>query len=199
MKKLFVLFSFIVLVFGVTGAFTQQATVEKQIVVEEKTKEDKVNELKDIENPKAHFKIELWTDRENATYKIGEEIVFFFKAQRDCRLTLFNIGSSGKVYIIFPNKHQKDNLIKAGKIYRIPPEKAEWFFKAKGPAGKEVVKAIATEEKIDLVQKEYKKPAGIFEEVNEPESKVARDIAIALKLVEAKKWAEAEKVLQVKE
>lgn len=199
MKKLFVLFLVVGLSFWVTGIFAQQSTSEKQIKIEEKKEAGEVDELEDIENPDAGFKVELWTDRKDSVYKVGEEIVFFFKAQKDCRLTLFNIGTSGKVYIIFPNKHQEDNLVKAGKVYRVPAGEAKWVFKASGPAGKELVKAIATLEKTELVSDKDTKPAGVVQEVTAPESQISKDIAIALKPVETKKWAEAAKTLEVKE
>ena len=199
MKKIFVLFLVVGLSFWVTGIFAQQSTSEKQIKIEEKKEAGEVDELEDIENPDADFKVELWTGRKDSVYKVGEEIVFFFKAQKDCRLTLFNIGTSGKVYIIFPNKHQEDNLVKAGKVYRVPAEKARWVFKASGPAGKELVKAIATLEKTELVSDKDTKPAGVVQEVTAPESQISKDIAIALKPVETKKWAEAAKTLEVKE
>ncbi|HDD35810.1 MAG TPA: DUF4384 domain-containing protein [Candidatus Desulfofervidus auxilii] len=182
----------VVLTFGLLAAYAQQATVEKQIKVEEK-----VEGLQEIKNPESGFKVELWTDREDATYKVGDEIVFYFKTNKDCRLTLLNVGTSGKTHIIFPNKYQKDDLVKAGKVYRVPAKDARWVFKAEGPAGIDLVKAIATLEKVALVDKEDLKPAGAVQEVKKPQSELAKDIAISLKPVNEKRWAEAEKIINV--
>lgn len=186
----------IVVVFATAGLYAQQATTQKQIAIEEKV-EQPVEELQDIKNPEAEFKVELWTDREDAKYQVGDEIMFFFKTNRDCRLTLFNVGTSGKVHVIFPNKHQEDNLVKAGTVYQIPSEEAQWVFKAQAPAGVDLVKAIATLEKVDLVAQTDTEPAGEVQEITKPQSQVAKDIAIALKPVETNRWAEAEKVLEV--
>jgi len=194
MRKLAVISLVIVLALGIFTAYAQHVTVEKQIKVEER-----VENLQDIKNPKAEFKIELWTDRKDATYKVGDEIVFYFRTNKDCRLTLINVGTSGKTQIIFPNKYYKDDLVKAGKVYRVPPKEARWFFKAEGPAGIEFVKAIATLEKVALVDKEDLKPAGEVQEVKKPQSELAKDIAIALKPLNEKKWAEAEKIINVTE
>jgi hypothetical protein len=180
-----------ILAFIVAGAFGQAKKVQKRQI--------EIEHIQDIDNPNAGFKVELWTDKKEATYKVGDEIVFSFKTNKDCRLTLFNVATSGKVQILFPNEHQKDNLVKAGATYRIPPKDAKYLFKAQAPAGEDVVKAIATLEKVALVSQSDCKPAGDFQEVTKPESQVARDIGIALKPVDIKRWAEAEKIIKIVE
>ena len=129
---------------------------------------------------------------------MGDPVAFYFKTTKDCRLTLFDVETSGKVHIIFPNKYQKDNLVKAGKDYCIPAKKARWEYRAQAPAGTELVKAIATLEKVTLVKKDEVKPMGPFAEVTKPQQKLARDIAITLKPVDVKKWSEAEKEIKIK-
>jgi len=174
-------------------ARAQQVKAERQIKIVEKQAA-----LKKVKNPDPGFKIKLWTDKKDATYKVGDPVVFYFKATKDCRLTLFNVGTSGKVQILFPNKYQKDNLVKAGKVYRIPAKKARWEYKTQGPAGVDLVKAIATLEKVPLVKEEETKPLGPFAEVKKSSDKLARDLIITLKPVDVKKWSEAEKEIKIK-
>jgi len=189
----------LVLLFTI-GVYAEKAVVEKQITIEEKQKvKENVDELQNIKNPDAGFKIEIWTDREDATYKIGDEVIFYFKTNKDSRLTLLNVGTSGKVYVFFPNKYQKDNLVKAEEVYRFPPEEAKYLFKFKGPAGVELVKAIATLENVTLISHADIKPTGEVQEVTKPQSEIVKDIEVALKPVNTKKWAEAELELIVKE
>lgn len=180
-----------VLVFIVACAFGQAKKAQKRQI--------EIEHIQDIDNPNAGFKVELWADKKDATYKVGDEIVFSFKTNKDCRLTLFNVATSGKVQILFPNEHQKDNLVKAGATYQIPPKDAKYLFKAQAPAGEDVVKAIATIEKVALVSQGDLKPAGAFQEVTKPEAQTARDIGIALKPVDTKRWAEAEKIVKIVE
>jgi hypothetical protein len=170
-------------------AFSQTKKVEKRQI--------EIVHLQDIDNPDAGFKVDLWTDRKDVTYKVGDQIVFSFKSNKDCRLTLFNVSTSSRVQILFPNEHQKDNLVKAGTTYQIPPKDAKYLFKAQGPAGEDVVKAIATLDKVALVNPNDCKPAGIFQEVTKPEAQTAKDIEIALKPIDTKKWAEAEKIIKI--
>jgi len=184
--------------FVAVGAYAEQAATEKQIELEQKPQET-VDELQDIKNPDAGFKVDLWVDRKDATYKVGDEVAFFFKTNKDCRLTLFNVGTSGKVDIFFPNKYQEDNLVKAGEVYRFPPGKAKYLFRLKGPAGVDLVKAIATIDDVPLLAAADVKPEGEVQAVGEPQSELAKDIEIALKPVETKRWSEAEMVLNVQE
>jgi hypothetical protein len=178
---------------AVNGACAQQKKVTKksfkQIVVEH---------MQDLDNPEAGFKVDLSVDRKDATYKVGDPITFSFKTNKDCRLSLFNVGTSGKVTIIFPNEYQKDNLVKAGTEYRIPSKDAKYLFKANGPAGEDIVKAIATLEKVDLVSaSDLKPPEGGFQEATKPEDQIAKDIGIVLKPIDTKNWSEAEKIIKV--
>jgi len=88
-----------VLALGGVQAFGQSEEKQKDVQAEEKQKD--VEPLKQIENPQADFRVEIWVDKENATYKPEEGIVFSFKSTRDCHLTLFDVGTSGKVQIPF--------------------------------------------------------------------------------------------------
>jgi hypothetical protein len=164
-----VLMLLLVFAWGANGAFSQDKETGKQITVES---------LQDLTNPNppGEFKVELAVDRGDATYKVGDQIVFTFKTNKDCRLTLFNVGTSGKVHVIFPNASQQDNLVKAGTEYRVPPEGAKFAFKAASPAGDDYVKAIATLENVTLIQPADLKPAGPFQEVAKAEKDIVVDM-----------------------
>lgn len=96
------------------------------------------------------LELTLWTDHKGNTYQVGEEIYFFLAANRDCYLTIFSIGSDGKVKILLPNEYQKDNQAKAGYVYRIPSQKAQFRFKTRDPVGENKIIALATLEDITL-------------------------------------------------
>jgi hypothetical protein len=178
----------------------QEATTERAISIEEKQQPEKQpTALEQIKNTKPGFKVALWTNRKNDTYKLGEEVVFYFKSNRSARLTLFNVGTSGKTHILFPNAYQKDNLVKAGKVYQFPAKQAKYFFKAEGPPGNDVVKAVATLGKVPLVKETDLKPEGEVQRVDKPQSELARDVSIALRPLKSKQWSEAVRILHVRE
>lgn len=158
-----------------------------------------IDQLQDIENPEAKFKIELWTDKEDGVYKPGDSVKLYVKSNKDCYLTIFNVGTSGKVHIIFPNQYHKDNFVKAGVVYTVPPEGAGFILKAEKPAGEELVKAVATLAKVPLLEKEDIKPAGPVQEVTKPEEQLAKDIAVILKPVNKAHWTTVEKIIKISE
>ncbi len=86
----------------------------------------------------------IWTDKKS--YAIGDEIVFFFRTSEDSYLNLFDLGSSGKLRRIFPNKAHHNRLFKAEKIHRIPALNSRFAIQVTGPLGIEQIKAIATPE-----------------------------------------------------
>ncbi len=181
-----------VLTFLVSGVLAGPKATKKQFDVEP---------LLNIENPQAEFKVDLWTDREDATYKIGDKVTFFFKTDKDCNLTLLNVGTDGKVQILFPNEFHKDNLVKAGTTYTIPAKDAKFAIKAKAPAGEDVVKAIATLDQVALYKNEdvvaVKGYIKGFKGLKKNVKTLTIELEEALKPVDPKKWSEADKVIKI--
>ena len=131
-----------------------------------------VEQILTSENSSSPFNIKVWTD--NNQFRIGEPVVFYFKSDRDCYITLLDQGTSGALRVIFPNPYQKDNLIQAGKTYAVPDKSAGYAIKVDGPPGIERVKIIAS---LD----------------NRPEDKDnerVRDLSISLNKLDAQQWAE---------
>lgn len=160
--------------------------------------------LRCIKQAKSTFGIELWSAKEAEgikgardikirarRYRIGDKVVVYFKPDKDCYLTLFNIGTSGKLTVLFPNRLFQNNFITANRIYAIPGEEYPFEYALSGPPGVEKIKAIATTSKRDLVDFEFSK-AEFF---HTAESGIAaRDISIVAKKMEevpVDSWAEA--------
>ena len=160
--------------------------------------------LSGIKQAKSTFKIELWTAKSTEgiegvrdikirarRYRIGDRIVVYFRADRACYLTLFNIGTSGKLTVLFPNYLFQNNFVTANKIYAIPGAEYPFEYELSGPPGVEKIKTIATASKLNLLDFEFSK-AEFFHSV---ESGIAaRDINIVAKEMEevpVDSWAEA--------
>lgn len=117
-----------------------------------------------LDNPDPPFQVEVWGNRAGTQEtleqapeeklvqaRVGDVIRFNFRAEKDCYLTLVNLGTSGKVTLLFPNRYHPSGFIQAGKVYRTEtPGEMPFKIRARGPAGRELVKAIATLDSLDL-------------------------------------------------
>ena len=54
--------------------------------------------------------VSLWVNDHDNTYNIGENIIFYAKAKRDGYLTIIDVGTSGKVRQLFPNRYQPESI-----------------------------------------------------------------------------------------
>ena len=180
--------------------------------------------LSRLDNPAPHFKVEVWANRtapktgagsrdlvvEALDEAVDEKLVqarledvirFNFRAEKDCYLTLINVGTSGKITVLFPNKYRPDGAIKGGKVYRTET-KGEMPFKirAQGPAGRELVKVIATLAPLDLSSLKMGEAGGagtrVIESGSQFAEQLARDLAaggtgeeIDVTLLPTDKWA----------
>lgn len=175
---------------------------EKEVEVAPAHESPVASSLEGIQNTNTDLTVQLWTDKKDTAkdiHYIGDEVVFFFKTNKDCHLTLINVGTSGKVNVIFPNKHQHDNLVKAGVEYRVPAEGSAYMFRIDRPAGNDLVKAVATLDNVPLLPEQDIKTEDVSQSVEKPQSEIARDISVALRPVDSKRWAESELTLKVVE
>jgi len=83
-------------------------------------------------------------DRDGARYRVGDEIEVCFLASRDCYITLLNIGTSGALTVLFPNRIHPDNFVRADEVHVVPGENYGFRYQLQGPHGVERLKAVAT-------------------------------------------------------
>ena len=68
------------------------------------------------------------------TYKIGRDYLeMTVTSNKSGYLTIFSVGSSGKIFQLFPNHKDSNNAITAQSTLSLP--RAAWRIKANGPAG----------------------------------------------------------------
>jgi len=80
--------------------------------------------------------------------------------------TLFSKISNVFKYSLVKYAHDTSNFVKAGKAYSIPSNKATFNIEVKGPVGKELVKAIATTEPIDVTGMDLGPTEGTFKSIS---------------------------------
>ena len=109
------------------------------------------------EGPDYHsnIKVEAWTDHEDGSYAIGDTVTLNVRASQDAYITVLDVGTSGRVHIIFPNRFQQDNRVPGYEMIRIPGEDSRFRIRVGGPTGREVIKVFATREPSEL----FRRPA----------------------------------------
>jgi len=100
--------------------------------------------------PEASAEVEAWVDRPERVYAMGQQLKIFVRPSRTSYITVLNVGTSGRVAVIFPNFHQRDMQVRAGQTVSIPAGNADWRIDVAGPPGVEVIKVIASKEPLRL-------------------------------------------------
>lgn len=145
------------------------------------------------------LKVTAWVDNSNATYRRGDTVNFYVKANKNCYITLLDIGTTGVTTVIFPNEMQQNNYVEAGTIVSIPQDPDTFKFKVTGKRGREVVKVIATLEREEIIPAAYLQAAGRFHAVTKDLGVVATHIDTLLNNPRNPiEWAEYKKVLHIR-
>lgn len=100
--------------------------------------------------PEAGADVEAWVDRPERVYAVGQQLKIFVRPRQTSYITVLNVGTSGRVAVIFPNFHQRDMQVRAGQTVSIPAGSANWKIDIVGPPGIEVIKVIASREQLKL-------------------------------------------------
>ena len=192
------------------GLFTM-ALLTQSATVFAYTLEELVKLSSQIQNEKPGINLELASDK--ADYQTGENVAFEFKADKDCYLSLIDIGTSGRAIILFPNRWHPDNKIEKDKTYIIPPKGSDFAYKVQNPVGVERIKAIACVDpiltKVESLQEELKVPlpaqteqpqkpsqGEVFLSMKDPGT-VLKDIGIVVSKLDPSKWATVELTFKI--
>src|SRR5688572_32374405 len=107
--------------------WAQQSTT-KDLTVEQRP-------IADLAVPETELRVTAWVDRQNDSYRAGDSVQLFVKTNRDAYLTVIDVGTSGKVHVLFPNKYNSDNRILAHQVLQIPGADAPYRIRVGGPSG----------------------------------------------------------------
>jgi Domain of unknown function (DUF4384) len=118
-------------------------------------------------------------DRSDMTYAKGEAVKLRVKVNEDAYVVIYNVGPTGKITQLFPNKFQKDGLIKAGHSSEIPPADSKTEIKVTGDTGAELIKFFASNKPIKFVSGAVVADDGVFIPVKESVNEFVRDLEVA--------------------
>ncbi|HRB80884.1 MAG TPA: DUF4384 domain-containing protein [Nitrospira sp.] len=107
----------------------------------------------DLRNPYG-FHTELVAERKE--YRIKEAATFRFRTTRDCYLTVVNIGASGQVNLLLPNRWRptpQDTLVRSSDGWvSVPSAIEDYQFEVFEPLGTERVKAVCSTRPLRLFE-----------------------------------------------
>jgi hypothetical protein len=133
------------------------------------------------------IRMKLWAEK--SRYKVGEAVRVFFEANKDAYVTLVNVGTSGRITILYPNKFSPSNEVKAGKTYSVPGAGEQYDLVLSGPTGVELVYALGTSTPTQFAEANFAREA--FPTVNDKADVLTRDINVAVKKIPLKEQASA--------
>ncbi len=100
-----------------------------------------------------NIKITLTTEKD--ALNPGDELKLTFSADRECYLTLMDMGTSGRILRLWPNDYSGlDNRIEANVERKFPGAGDGFRYRIAGPGGTERIIAYATSEKGKLLSEE---------------------------------------------
>ncbi len=82
----------------------------------------------------------------------GREVRVQVSAEKDCHVRLFHTDAHGRVTLVYPNKFQSNDFVRAGAKASFPDSNDGFKFVVEEPYGPEVIKAVCSTEPFNDVQ-----------------------------------------------
>jgi hypothetical protein len=137
-------------IIGMDGAIRHSVTTtDPAAIASIISRESGAHQLAELENPARPFSLEFGFASDKSAFRVGDEIQFHAVSSRDGYLTIVDLGTDGKIAVLYPTD-QKDNRVKAGQRITLPPPAAGVRFVAQDPVGRGIVRAFLTERPLAL-------------------------------------------------
>ncbi len=130
---------------------------------------------------------------------MGETVRFHVRTSQDAYVTLVNIGTSGAVTVLFPNRFHPSHAVAAGQTESIPAAAAGFDLVIQGPPGFEHVRAIATDRPVKFLPADFTGQKEALRGLAPAEAReLTRDIRMQKSQVAPSNWAEDVVVVRVR-
>ncbi|GHT82039.1 hypothetical protein FACS1894137_00210 [Spirochaetia bacterium] len=94
------------------------------------------------------LEIDAWLDHADAVYTGGEEMKITLAANKDCYFKVYYVDAGSTMTLLYPNRRNKDNQLKANKERTIP--ESPMHFTIEAPYGQENVIIYASDKPFDI-------------------------------------------------
>ncbi len=137
-----------------------------------------------------------WVDHANNTYAQGEQVRVFVQTNKDAWVTVLNVGPDGSTTMLFPNRYQADNRVRANTVTEVPDPASRARIAVSGTTGAELIKVVATSAPTPLFDSAQLAQAGVFQTVRERAVETARNLAVVMAEAETAEWDVYDKVIR---
>ena len=142
--------------------------------------------------PKSDLQLDLWLNKADPVYGAGEFVEIFVRSSKDAYVTIFNTDARGATTAVFPNRFTQDHRVPADRIVRVPGPGADFKFQAQAPYGSNLIKVIATERRVTLLEAAEFAQAGAFRTYSGGAEGLARQLQVVSARQPQAGWASAQ-------
>ena len=137
-----------------------------------------------------------WVDHPDNTYAVGERVRLFVQTNKDAYVTVLNVGPAGETTVLFPNRYQADNLVRANTVTEVPDATGRARVTVTGPAGAELIKVFASSRPAPLFDAAQLGAAGPFRAVQGRAGQAARNLQVVMREPAGGEWDVYDKVIR---
>jgi hypothetical protein len=141
-------------VIGMDGAIRHHVTHADRAagarhVAELLRNEASTHQLAALDNPGQATRLEFGFEGGRTAFRLGDEVRFEARVPRAGYLTIVDLGTDGRVAVLFPNEETPDGRVSAGQRVSLPAGK-DISFQAQEPTGRGIVRAFLTDRPMAL-------------------------------------------------
>ena len=137
-----------------------------------------------------------WVDHATNTYAQGEQVRVFVQTNKDAYVTVLNVGPDGSTTVLFPNRYQADNRVRANTVTEVPDPASRARIAVSGTTGAELIKVVATTRPAPLFAGTQLAQAGVFQTIRQRAQETARNLAVVMAEAETAEWDVYDKVIR---
>ncbi|MCY4659497.1 MAG: DUF4384 domain-containing protein [Acidobacteria bacterium] len=137
-----------------------------------------------------------WVDHATNTYAQGEQVRVFVQVNKDAYVTVLNVGPDGSTTVLFPNRYQTDNRVRANTVTEVPDPASRARIAVSGTTGAELIKVVATTRPAPLFAGAQLAQAGVFQTLRQRAQETARNLAVVMAEAETAEWDVYDKVIR---
>ena len=162
------------------GLVAQSEPLSRTLTVQQTTIKNVAPPIKSTIGVGEPLEVVAWVDRPDSTYARGERVRMFVETNRDAYVTILNVDPAGETTVLFPNRHQSDNKVRAARTVEIPTPGSGSQVVVGGTVGTELLKVIASTEPMPLFEAMQLADAGAFQQVRTEPRGIARSLVVAM-------------------